>query len=48
MIRVMGALKNRQKNPIKVDGWNHHMEDKREGPRKAKRRAAREPEKGES
>jgi hypothetical protein len=40
MIRVRGALKNRQKNPRKADGWNHHMEDKREGQRKAKRRAA--------
>jgi hypothetical protein len=41
MIRVRGALKNRQKNPIKADDWNNHMEDKREGPRKAKRRASR-------
>jgi hypothetical protein len=41
MIRVRGALKNRQKNPIKADGWNHHMEDKREGQRKAKTCAAR-------
>jgi hypothetical protein len=25
------------KNPIKIDGRNHHMEEEREGQRKAKR-----------
>jgi len=45
---VRGALKNRQKNPIKADGWNNHMEDKREGPRKAKRSASRKNQRRES
>jgi len=26
----------RTTNPIKTDGWNHHMKNKREGQRKAK------------
>ncbi len=26
-----------QKNPIKIDGWNHHTKDKREGQRKVKK-----------
>jgi hypothetical protein len=29
-----------KKNPIKTDGWNHHVEDKRETPRKPNPRAA--------
>jgi hypothetical protein len=28
------------KNPIKLNGWNHHAKDKREGPKKAKRHSA--------
>jgi hypothetical protein len=39
------------KNPIKIDGWNHHMEDKRQKARPKKgqhRRNLQEPKKGES
>jgi hypothetical protein len=38
-----------KKNPIKTDGWNHHVEDKRESQIKAqKKRSPREPKKGKS
>ncbi len=29
-------LYEKNKNSIKIDGWNHHMKDKREGQRMAK------------
>jgi hypothetical protein len=28
-------LYEKNKNPIRIDGWNHHMKDKREGQRMA-------------
>jgi hypothetical protein len=31
VINIQGGTKN----PIKINGWNHHMKDKREGQRKA-------------
>jgi hypothetical protein len=35
-------------NPIKIDGWNHQMEDKREGQRKGQKTSnPKEPKKGE-
>jgi hypothetical protein len=39
----------KQGSQIKIDGWNHHEEDKREGQRKGqKMRQPVEPRKGES
>jgi hypothetical protein len=29
-------LYEKSKNPIRIDGWNHHMKGKREGQRMAK------------
>jgi hypothetical protein len=33
LIEFKGQIfsEGRTKNPIKINGWNHHMEDKREG-----------------
>ncbi len=30
-------LYEKNKNPIKINGWKHHMKDKRQGQRMAKR-----------
>jgi hypothetical protein len=39
LIKFKGQIlsEGRTKNPIKINGWNHHMENKREGQRKAKK-----------
>jgi len=39
LIEFKGRILNegRTKNPIKTNGWNHHMEDIREGQKKAKK-----------
>jgi hypothetical protein len=31
LMHVKGIVEGGPKNPIKVDGWNHHTKDKREG-----------------
>jgi hypothetical protein len=49
LIEFKGQIlsEGRTKNPIKTNGQNHHMEDKREGQRKAQK-DLQEPKKGES
>jgi hypothetical protein len=39
-MKLMGQISPGAKNPIKINGWNHHREDRREGQRKAKRHTA--------
>jgi hypothetical protein len=38
----------RAKNPIKFDGYNHHIEDKTKGQKGQKMHIPHEPKKGES
>jgi hypothetical protein len=40
-------LEGETKNPIKIDGRNHHTKDKKEGQKKAKRCVARKNQRGE-
>ncbi len=40
-VLLWGEIPQNPKKPIKTDGRNHHTQDKREGQRKAKRRATR-------
>jgi hypothetical protein len=37
-LRYYNPITLESKNPIKIDGQNHHTEDKREGQKQAKRR----------
>jgi hypothetical protein len=39
-MKLMDQISLRVKYPIKINGWNNHTEDKREGERKAKRHTA--------
>jgi hypothetical protein len=46
-MKLTGQISPEAKNPIKINGWNHHREDRREGQRKAKTHSPQEPKERE-
>jgi hypothetical protein len=47
-MKLTGQISPEAKNPIKINGWNHHREDRREGQRKAKTHTAHRNQRRES